>query len=138
MHSVLDSILTSLETVTSSLVPTQEIAESVETFSELDVALNENTTASEVAMKQVLLPLFDDLCYLQEQSVLGCLMLGMANQMACRLVFMSKKMCLRLRNCLMSVKNNTRGKPIAKLPVITACKVKCIFGNYTLFRVFNV
>lgn len=91
LPSVLDSILTSLEEIiTRSLVPTQEIVESVETFSELDMAFSKNTSASEVAMKQVLLPLFDDLCYLQEQSVLGCLMLGMANQMACRLVFMSK------------------------------------------------
>ena len=120
LHSVLDSILTSLEeTVTSSLEPTQEIIESVETFSELDMAFSVNTSPSEVAMKQVLLPLFDDLCYLQEQSVLGCLMLEMANQMACRLVFMSKKLCLHIRNCLMSVKNNTRGKLITELPVMT-------------------
>lgn len=91
LPSVLDSILTSLEEIiTRSLVPTQEIVESVETFSELDMAFSKNTSPSEVAMKQVLLPLFDDLCCLQEQSVLGCLMLGMANQMACRLVFMSK------------------------------------------------
>ena len=91
LNSVLDSILISLEeTITRSLVPTQEIAESVETFSELDMSFSENTSPSEVAMKQVLLPLFDDLCYLQEQSVLGCLMLGMVNQMASRLVFMSK------------------------------------------------
>lgn len=91
LHSVLDSILTSLEEIiTRSLVPTQEIIESVETFSELDMAFSKNTSPSEVAMKQVLLPLFDDLCCLQEQSVLGCLMLVMANQMACRLVFMSK------------------------------------------------
>jgi len=91
LPSVLDSILTSLEEIiTRSLVPTQEIVESVETFSELDMAFSKNTSPSEVAMKQVLLPLFDDLCYLQEQSVLGCLMLGMANQMARGLVFMSK------------------------------------------------
>ena len=90
-HSALDSILTSLEETTmKSLVPTQEIAESVESGSELDMAFSENTSQSEVAMKQVLLRLFDDLCYLQQQSVLGCLMLGMANQMACRLVFMTK------------------------------------------------
>lgn len=89
--SVLDSILTGLEeTVMKSLVPTQEIAESVETFSELDITFSENTSPSEVTMKQVLLRLFDDLCYLQEECVLGCLMLGMANQMACRLVFMPK------------------------------------------------
>ena len=90
-HSVLDSILTSLEeTIMKSLVPTQEIAESVESFSELDMAFSDNTSQSEVAMKQALLRLFDDLCYLQQQSVLGCLVLGMANQMACRLVFMTK------------------------------------------------
>lgn len=89
MHSAVDLILTSLEeTITRSLVPTNEIIESVENFSELDMAVSKNTSSSEVAMKQVLLPLFDNLCYLQERSVLGCLMLGMANQMACRLVFM--------------------------------------------------
>lgn len=89
MHSAVDLILTSLEeTITRSLVPTNEIIESVESFSELDMAVSKNTSSSEVAMKQVLLPLFDNLCYLQERSVLGCLMLGMANQMACRLVFM--------------------------------------------------
>lgn len=98
VHSVVDSILTNLEeTSTRGLVPTQEIIESVETFSELDMAINKNTSPSEVAMKQVLLPLFEDLCYLQEQSVLGCLMLGMANQMACRLVFMSPNcVCLEM------------------------------------------
>ena len=93
-HSALDLILTSLEETTMKrLVPTQGIAESVESFSELDMAFSENTSQSEVATKQVLLRLFDDLCYLQQQSVLGCLMLGMANQMACRLVFMTKKLC---------------------------------------------
>ena len=91
LHSVLDSILSSLEeTIMKSFLPTQDIAESIETFSELDTAFSENTSQTEVAMKQVLLPLFDDLCHLQEQSILGCLMLKMVNQMACRLVFMSK------------------------------------------------
>ena len=89
MHSAVDLILTSLEeTITRTLVPTKEVIECDEIFSELDIAVSKSTSSSEVAMKQVLLPLFDNLCYLQEQSVLGCLMLGMANQMACRLVFM--------------------------------------------------
>lgn len=72
-------------------LPTQDIPESIDTFSEFGTACSEDTSQSEVAMTQVLLPLFDDLCHLQEQSVLGCLMLRMVNQMACRLVFMSKK-----------------------------------------------
>ena len=89
MPSAVDLILTGLEeTITRTLVPTKEVIESDETFSGLDMAVSKSTSSSEVAMKQVLLPLFDNLCYLQEQSVLGCLMLGMANQMACRLVFM--------------------------------------------------
>ena len=98
LHSVLESILTKLEeTVSRSLVPTQEIIESVETFSELNMASSENTSSGEVARKQVLLPLFDNICYLQEESALGCLMLGMANQLACRLVFMSKHcVCIEL------------------------------------------
>ena len=81
------------------MVPTQEIIESDTTFSELDMAFCENTTPGDVAMKQVLMSLFDDLCYLQEQSVLGCLMLGMANKMTCRSVVMSIN-CVCIENAV--------------------------------------
>ena len=106
MDSAVDLILTSLEeTITRTLVPTKEVIESDEIFSELDIAVSKSISSSEVAMKQVLWPLFDNLCYLQEQSVLGCLMLGMANQMACRLVFMLKN-SVCIEGGLISVKNN--------------------------------
>lgn len=87
MFYVVDSILSNLEeTFTRRLLPTPEVTRSIETSSEPDMSTQENTYMSEVAMKQVLLLVFDDLCSLQEHSVLACLMFGMANQMASRLV----------------------------------------------------
>ena len=41
---------------------------------------------NEVEMERVLLLLFDNICCWQEHSVLGTLMLGLANRMACGLV----------------------------------------------------
>lgn len=90
---VIDSIVSNLEeTFTRSLVPTQEVIQS-----ELDMPVSKNTCMSEVAMKQVLLLLFDDLCSLQEHSIVGSLMFGLANQMACRLVFMLQNfVCIKV------------------------------------------
>lgn len=108
---VIDSIVSNLEeTSTRSLVPTQE-----ESHSELDMPITKNTRMSEVAMKQALLLLFDDLCSLQEHSIVGSLMFGLANQMAYRLVFM-------LQNCV----------------CIKVVVEWCVIVNYTMSQVANV
>ena len=65
---------------------------SVDNSSEPDLPVSKNTSMSDVAIKEVLLLLFDDVCSLQEHSVLGSLMLGLANQMASGLVSVSQSM----------------------------------------------
>lgn len=83
----LDSLLTNLE---ESIVFAEDVTSPSEDYAELEMDLERNTVTSHVRMKRVLLAMFDELCGWQEHVVLGTLMSGLANQMACRLVLLSK------------------------------------------------
>lgn len=61
-----------------------------EDCAELEMDLERNTVTNHVRMKRVLLAMFDELHGWQEHVVLGTLMSGLANQMACRLVLRFK------------------------------------------------
>ena len=90
----IDAVLANLEeTVAESQAHSQDMELSAEDLSELDLHLSKSSTVTEVAMKRMLLRLFDDLCCWQEHSVLGTLISGLANQMAYRLV-LPLKFCL--------------------------------------------
>ena len=90
----IDAVLANLEeTVLESQAQAQDVELSAEDSSELDLHLSKSSTVTGVAMKRMLLRLFDDLCCWQEHSVLGTLISGLANQMACRLV-LPLKFCL--------------------------------------------
>ena len=83
----LDSLLTNLE---KSKVFAEDVTSPSEDCAELEMDLERNTATSHVRMKRVLLAMFDELYGWQEHVVLGTLMSGLANQMACRLVLLSK------------------------------------------------
>lgn len=61
-----------------------------EDCAELEMDLERNTVTNHVRMKRVLLAMFDELHGWQEHVVLGTLMSGLANQMACWLVLRFK------------------------------------------------
>ena len=84
----LESSLTNLEEAVNKhqLQEDDDNPPECEDSSELETDHSKSSTMNEVEMERVLLLLFDNICYWQEHSVLGTLMSGLANRMACRLV----------------------------------------------------
>lgn len=83
----LDSFLANLE---ENIVFAEDVTSHSEDYAELEMVVERNTVTSDVKMKRVVLAMFDELHGWQEHVVLGTLMLGLANQMACRLVLRFK------------------------------------------------